>query len=255
MTDYNKYIILYLTKNAQSRLGLTDQHIQAWRTTIDEEITNAEKKCWRYVHLINQEDTYLLIRHDEIRMFEVKSLDEQESTNQPESSEYSIIYLTNLGQKRLELIEDYIYASEYLIDEKTTNAEGNCWHHIRILNQRNVYMIVRHDEIKQIQFVTPTSSVETQNVLPSYQQVNDSACFIATACSTNLDELSSLYKFRDRYLANFSLGRKFIDFYYAFSPPIANVIRNSIVLKLLTRNFLIKPIVFLLDLFLVSKRT
>jgi hypothetical protein len=255
MSEYNKYFLLYLTTNAQSRLELTDNYIQTYNYSIDEATTKAEGRCWHYVKLIENENSYILVRHDEIKIVKVKFVTEEESTYVNESSKYSLIYLTREAQIRLELSEDYIYALEYPIDEETTQAEGRCWHYIQLLNDRNAYILVRHDEIKQIQFIDTTYSYQTDsyNELPSYSYSSNS-CFIATACSANFDELNSLYNFRDKYLMNFSLGKKFIDFYYAFSPPIANVIRDSTVLKLLTRYLFIKPIVLLLDLFLLSKR-
>jgi hypothetical protein len=255
MTEHTRYFFLYLTTNAQNRLGLSENYIQTWDYSIDQATTAAEGRCWRYVKLINDENTYMLVRHEEIKIIKVEFVVEEISTSSIESSKYNLIYLTKEAQARLELSEDYIYASQCSIDEETTQAEGRCWHYVQFLNDKNSYMLVRHDEIKQIQFIDTTYSSQTENYneLPS-SNYSSNSCFIATACSANSDELSSLYNFRDKYLVDFSLGRKFIDFYYAFSPPIADVIRDSTVLKLLTRYFFIKPIVLLLDLFLISKR-
>lgn len=157
---------------------------------------------------------------------------------------YYILHLTKEGQTRLGFSEDTVSVWDYSNDEEATKLDGRLWYVARMaISNKNIYLQIRHDEIQAVE----KSYVSTSS--------NSNNCFIATVCSANLDELSSLYNFRDKYLMNFSLGKKFINFYYAFSPPIANVIRDSTVLKLLTRYFFIKPIVFLLDLFLVSKRT
>ena len=58
-------------------------------------------------------------------------------------------------------------------------------------------------------------------------------CFIATA--TSGDKNSSLVKrytlIRDYFLVNFDLGRSFIQFYYSYSPPIAQWIERSFHVK------------------------
>ncbi|KXA96836.1 hypothetical protein AKJ38_02525 [candidate division MSBL1 archaeon SCGC-AAA259I14] len=72
-------------------------------------------------------------------------------------------------------------------------------------------------------------------------------CFIATAAyGTPLaKEINVLRRFRDSYLAQREWGKKLVDLYYTLSPPIANVIERSEMLKRLVRTFL-QPVV---DLF------
>ena len=72
MSEYNKYFLLYLTTNAQSRLELTDNYIQTYNYSIDEATTKAEGRCWHYVKLIENENSYILVRHDEIKIVKVK---------------------------------------------------------------------------------------------------------------------------------------------------------------------------------------
>ena len=70
-------------------------------------------------------------------------------------------------------------------------------------------------------------------------------CFIASvAFGTPLaGEVKVLCEFRDRYLLRSKLGRSFVDFYYSFSPPIAEFIKNKPILKAFVRyhlKFLVK---------------
>ncbi|MBI4688237.1 MAG: S8 family serine peptidase [Nitrospirae bacterium] len=62
-------------------------------------------------------------------------------------------------------------------------------------------------------------------------------CFIATAAygSPMHPYVEALRIFRDAHLLSNYLGSKFVDMYYKFSPPIADVIRDSEPLKSLTR--------------------
>jgi hypothetical protein len=68
-------------------------------------------------------------------------------------------------------------------------------------------------------------------------------CFIATACygSYECDEVRSLRSFRDKHLSKSIMGSLFIKFYYKFSPPVADFIRQKKVLKAVIRNIVIQP--------------
>ncbi len=65
-------------------------------------------------------------------------------------------------------------------------------------------------------------------------------CFIATACYGNYNarEVLLLREFRDDVLLNYNLGFYFVRMYYFVSPPIANLISKSEILKQTTRSFL-----------------
>ena len=67
---------------------------------------------------------------------------------------------------------------------------------------------------------------------------NDSSgCFIATACAgINSYEVNVLRKFRDNHLDNSDIGRKFISFYYKYSPQIAGWLETKYLIKWLVKN-------------------
>jgi subtilisin family serine protease len=71
-------------------------------------------------------------------------------------------------------------------------------------------------------------------------------CFIATAAYGNIMHpyVIVLREFRDRRLLTNSFGKAFVKFYYKYSPPVANVIRNSEYFKLTARIILMPLILF-----------
>lgn len=84
-------------------------------------------------------------------------------------------------------------------------------------------------------------------VMPSgSSSASGGGCFIATAAfgTSMAQEVNILCEFRDLYLLNNIWGRKFVKFYYKYSPPIADKIRECNELKVLIRVCL-KPLVWL----------
>ncbi|MDH5407133.1 MAG: DUF11 domain-containing protein [Gammaproteobacteria bacterium] len=65
-------------------------------------------------------------------------------------------------------------------------------------------------------------------------------CFIATAAwgSPLTREVSSLRVFRDHYLLTNKPGQIFVDLYYQYSPPVANIIRKNETLRAITQGSL-----------------
>jgi hypothetical protein len=71
-------------------------------------------------------------------------------------------------------------------------------------------------------------------------------CFIATAAfgSPLHPHVRTLQKFRDRYLMNNAPGRAFVQLYYQYSPPIADWIAQSPLLRTIVRLLLIPVVLF-----------
>nr|MBU1328372.1 alpha/beta fold hydrolase [Candidatus Omnitrophota bacterium] len=63
------------------------------------------------------------------------------------------------------------------------------------------------------------------------------SCFIATAAfgSTDAKEVVALREFRDQCLLKSKLGKEFVNLYYRFSPPIAELIKDKPLVKLFIR--------------------
>jgi uncharacterized repeat protein (TIGR02543 family) len=76
-------------------------------------------------------------------------------------------------------------------------------------------------------------------------------CFIATAAfgSKFAPAVSLLRKFRDDFLMNSDWGRRFVNFYYKNSPPIARFIAKNEMLRLMVRILLMPLIVFVYMLY------
>jgi len=71
---------------------------------------------------------------------------------------------------------------------------------------------------------------------PARPAASDSRCFIATAAwgSSLHPRVQALREFRDRYLMGNPLGRALVEGYYRWSPPLADAIRRSPLLRRLT---------------------
>jgi len=78
---------------------------------------------------------------------------------------------------------------------------------------------------------------------------NGEGCFIATAVygDPNAPEIDVLRDFRDETLLTNPTGQKLVEFYYQYSPPIADFISNRPIAKVLIKEALIKPAVTILE--------
>jgi hypothetical protein len=74
-------------------------------------------------------------------------------------------------------------------------------------------------------------------------------CFIATAAygTPTAEEIDVLREFRDDVLLKSAMGSQFVALYYQFSPPIADFIAGNELLRTLVREFLIDPIVWVVE--------
>ena len=70
--------------------------------------------------------------------------------------------------------------------------------------------------------------------------LDDKSCFISTAAfgSDMATEVQTFRNFRDHFLLRSDLGRLFVKTYYKYSPPLANIISESEILKFIARLFL-----------------
>ena len=97
-------------------------------------------------------------------------------------------------------------------------------------------------------FVNDTAAAATACITPSEVVgiLSDKSCFISTAAfgSVMAPEVETFRQFRNRYLLTNSWGREFVRNYYQYSPPLANMIADSEILKLFTRALLYPILLF-----------
>jgi hypothetical protein len=74
-------------------------------------------------------------------------------------------------------------------------------------------------------------------------------CFIATVAygTETATELDILRDFRDRVLLKNALGSRFVEAYYEFSPPVADLIARNDVLRAVVREVFLEPIIGVLQ--------
>jgi len=74
-------------------------------------------------------------------------------------------------------------------------------------------------------------------------------CFIATAAygTPSAEQIDVLREFRDSVLLEGTAGSVFVSLYYQLSPPVADVIAGNELLRTLVREFVIDPIVWVVE--------
>ncbi len=92
--------------------------------------------------------------------------------------------------------------------------------------------------------------ISADNVIEKAVDDSIGFCFIATAAygSESAEEINILREFRDEYLLESPLGRLLVGTYYRVSPPIASIIENNRLLRLIVREVLIDPVVNMVEL-------
>lgn len=88
------------------------------------------------------------------------------------------------------------------------------------------------------------------NTSPTKESTSNSNCYIATAVygTPVAKDIDVLREFRDTSLITNPVGDIFVQTYYKYSPPIANLIAHNEVLKFIIREGEIKPLVNTLKL-------
>lgn len=119
------------------------------------------------------------------------------------------------------------------------------------LSNYNKYCIVYATKNKaQNIYKYVTSGIDTNKSCVTPAEVagilDDKSCFISTAAfgSSSAPEVKIFRKFRNKFLLTNDLGKLFVKFYYAISPPIADFISENIFLKTLTRILLYPLLIF-----------
>jgi uncharacterized repeat protein (TIGR02543 family) len=86
-------------------------------------------------------------------------------------------------------------------------------------------------------------------VTANFDVTGGSNCFIATAAygSPTAEQIDVLREFRDVVLLESTAGSQFVDLYYKLSPPIADFISGSSLLRTLVRVLLVDPVVGMVE--------
>jgi hypothetical protein len=101
--------------------------------------------------------------------------------------------------------------------------------------------------LKEGETATITANLANDSLAGMKTISRTSKCFIATAVyGTPLHgDIDVLRDFRDEYMMTNLVGREFVKVYYAASPPIADVIRANEGLRMIIREGIVKPLVYI----------
>lgn len=109
------------------------------------------------------------------------------------------------------------------------------------------------DETLIVQDIMPASVLNSTDHVARPGKVvgllDDQKCFIATAAfgSPMEEHVQTLRKFRNQFLLTNAGGKRFVEFYYTYSPPVADFIARHEILRTAVRVAL-WPLVFMADL-------
>jgi len=84
---------------------------------------------------------------------------------------------------------------------------------------------------------------------PETPEASGGYCFIATAAygTPTAEQIDVLREFRDVVLLESTVGSQFVTLYYRLSPPVADFIARSDLLRTLVRELLVDPIVWVVE--------
>jgi hypothetical protein len=97
--------------------------------------------------------------------------------------------------------------------------------------------------------VTTITMKVNYSITANFVAAPSGGCFIATAAygTPSAEQIDVLREFRDIVLLESIPGSLFVSLYYQFSPPIADFIAGNQLLKTMVREFLIDPIVWVVE--------
>lgn len=115
-----------------------------------------------------------------------------------------------------------------------------------------VTAIDKHENESILSAVSSAMPVEVEDFFEHYKSLGGREqggfCFVATATYGDpfAPEVRILRSFRDKYLMTWWGGKMLVKLYYLVSPPIANIIESSDLLRSLARLYL-QPVVFIAE--------
>lgn len=116
----------------------------------------------------------------------------------------------------------------------------------RLVQRHGQVWVVPNTEALQYEvYVPPDRDKTTYASGTTNTSLKSGGCFIATAVyrSDTAPDVIVLRTFRDNVLLPSRIGKLFVNTYYLFSPPLAEVISSRPFLRKIVRKLLIQPIV------------
>jgi len=97
--------------------------------------------------------------------------------------------------------------------------------------------------------VTTITMDDNYSITANFVAAPSGGCFIATAAygTPSVEQIGVLREFRDSVLLESTAGSVFVSLYYQLSPPVADFIAGNELLRTLVREFLIDPIVCVVE--------
>lgn len=128
-------------------------------------------------------------------------------------------------------VDDGTISDSAVSSSAITNGDTYCFIYGTRNQVGNIYRFVNDGVVAATACVIPSEVVGI---------LEDKSCFILTAAfgSDMAPEVQMFREFRNKFLLTNSFGKWFVRNYYAYSPPMADMIAHSEVLKIITRGVL-----------------